>query len=99
MSPATFRRRVATRIQRARWRTGLTQLEAAERIGLASRYYADLERGHRNPTIETVFSIARALKVAVADLVEVDMTPRVDLDALDLAPPKTGRPRKAIRHR
>ncbi len=99
MSPATFRRRVAKRIQRARWRLGLSQDVAAERVGLTARYYADLERGHRNPTIETIFSIARALKVSIADLVEFDGGPRVNLDALDLSPPRTGRPKKATRRR
>jgi len=97
MTPATFRRRVAERIKRARWRLGLAQEVAAERVGLAPRYYADLERGNRNPTIETLFSIARAFRVTVADLVEFDGGPRVDLDALDVKPPKTGRPKKSPR--
>jgi len=97
MSPATFRRRVANRIQRARWRLGLSQEIAAERVGLTARYYADLERGRRNPTIETIFSVARAFKVSVGDLVDVDGGPRVDLESLDLSPPKVGRPPKTKR--
>lgn len=91
MSPEAFRRRVAARIQRARWRLGWTQADAAHKVGLTFRYFAEVERGGRNPTLDVLFSIARGLKVKVADLVDVEPGPRVDLDALKLAPPKTGR--------
>ena len=91
MSPETFRRRVASRIQRARWRLGWTQADAAFKTGLTFRYFAEVERAKRNPTLDTLFAIARALKVKVADLVDVEPGPRVDLDGLKLAPPKTGR--------
>jgi transcriptional regulator with XRE-family HTH domain len=91
VSPQAFRRRVAARIQRARWRLGLTQQDAAHRIGLVYRHYAEVERGHRNPSLDTVFAIAGALKVRVADLVDVEPGPRVDLDSLKLSAPKTGR--------
>ena len=40
---------------------------------------------------ELFFAIARALKIKVVDLVDVEPGPRVDLDGLKLAPPKTGR--------
>ncbi|MBP9113515.1 MAG: helix-turn-helix transcriptional regulator, partial [Polyangiaceae bacterium] len=91
MSPETFRKRVARRIQRARWRLGLTQAEAAHRIGLTPRYFAELERAHlgRNPSLAVLLAISTAFKVTVADLVDVQVAPRVDLDALSLKPPKT----------
>ena len=95
MSPETFRRRVAARIQRARWRLGWTQADAAFRIGLTFRYFAECERARRNLTLDVLFSIAHGLKVKVADLVDVEPGLRLDLDALKLAPPKTGR--KSIR--
>ena len=91
MSPETFRLRVASRIQRARWRLGWTQADAAFKTGLTFRSFAEVERAKRNPTLDTLFAIARALKVKVADLVDVEPGPRVDLDGLKLAPPKTGR--------
>ncbi len=94
MSPETFRRRVAARIQRARWRLGWTQADAAHRVGLTFRYFAEVERARRNLTLDVLFSIARGLKVRVADLVDVEGGEGVDLDALKLAPPKTGRPPK-----
>lgn len=91
MSPETFRRRVAARIQRARWRLGWTQADAAFRVGLTFRYFAEVERAKRNPTLDVLFSIARGLKVRVADLVDVEPGPGLDLDRLALEPPKTGR--------
>lgn len=89
--PDTFRLRVAARIQRARWRLGWTQADAAHRVGLTFRYFAEVERGRRNPTLDTLLAIARALKVKVVDLVDVEPGARVDLDSLKLSPPKTGR--------
>ena len=91
MSPETFRKRVASRIQRARWRLDLTQADAAHRVGLTFRYFAEVERARRNPTLDTLFAIARALRVKVADLVDVEPGARLDLDGLELEPPKTGR--------
>lgn len=96
----TFRRRVAARIQRARWRQGFTQADAAFRVGLTARYFAEVERAKRNPTLDTLHAIAKALKVTVADLVDVDAAPRVDLDSLKLSPPPTGRkPRTSTPYR
>ena len=97
MSPDTFRERVAARIQKARWRLGLTQADAAHKVGLTFRYFAEVERGKRNPTLDVLFAIATALKVKVTDLVDVQPGPRLDLDSLKLVPPKTGR--KPIRPR
>ena len=91
MSPEAFRRKVAARIQRARWRLGLTQADAAHRVGLTFRYFAEVERARRNPTLDVLLSIATALKVKVADLVDVQPGPCLDLDQLDLSPPPTGR--------
>ena len=100
MSPETFRRRVAARIQKARWHLGWTQADAAHRVGLTFRYFAEVERGKRNPTLDVLLAIARGLKVHVADLVDVEPGPRVDLDSLKLVPPKTGRkPTRARKRR
>ena len=91
VSPESFRRKVAARIQKARWRLGWTQADAAFKTGLTFRYFAEVERSKRNPTLDTLLAIARALKVRVADLVDVEPGPPLDLDSLKLAAPKTGR--------
>lgn len=60
------------------------------------RWYAELERGQRNPTLRTLFDLAQILDVAPVDLLDVPGTrrgPRL-LDRA-AAPPKRGRkPRK-----
>jgi transcriptional regulator with XRE-family HTH domain len=97
VKPSTFRRRVGTRIKRARWRMEWTQADAAHRVGLTFRYFAEVERGRRNPTIDVLLSIARGLEVRVADLVDVEPGRAIDLDSMELSPPKTGR--KSVRAR
>ena len=98
MNPETFRRRVASRVRMARWRLGLTQEEAAVQAGVTMRYLAEIERGRRNPTLGVLFDIARIMKVAVADFVDVGDAPRVVLDELNLHPPPRGRkPRPRLR--
>lgn len=51
-----------------RKRKGLSQERLAERADLHRNYVGLVERGERNASIKTIFQIARALDVAVADL-------------------------------
>jgi transcriptional regulator with XRE-family HTH domain len=97
VSPEIFLRKAATRLRKARWRLGLTQEEAAIRARVTARYYAEIERGRKSPTVLTLFEIAQAMKIAMADLVDVGDAPRVALDELDLQPPARGRKPKARR--
>jgi transcriptional regulator with XRE-family HTH domain len=59
----------------AHWRKtkGLTQEDLSERSGFGQNYISSLERGRRNPTIITLFELARALDVNPVDLI----TPRL----------------------
>lgn len=88
---------MAARLRKARWRLGLTQEDAALRSKTTPRYYAEIERGRGNATIITLFDIAHALKVTLADLVDVEGVPRVALDNLDVHPPPRGRKPKPRR--
>lgn len=71
----------------------------ASGCGSPSRIDVSVFRGsrawRRNPTFDVIFSIARALKVTVADLVDVENDRRVELDRLKLEPPKTDASRAA----
>ena len=49
---------------------GISQGELAERAGLHRTYVSDLERGERNPSIQSIEKLARALHVSVAKLFE-----------------------------
>ncbi len=55
-------------IRRERAALGISQDELARRSRLHRTYISDLERGTRNPSVESVQKIARALQVPVAKL-------------------------------
>jgi transcriptional regulator with XRE-family HTH domain len=57
-------------IRRERSNLGISQGELAERAGLHRTYVSDLERGSRNPSIDSIEKLARALHVSVAALFE-----------------------------
>ena len=57
------RRMVGKNVQRLRIAAGLTQAQLAERMGVDRAYVSGLELGQRNPTIVTLWHIAKALGV------------------------------------
>jgi len=100
MDAARFRRLVGDNIRRARWLRGITQQAAAEAAGLTYRYFQEVERGERNPTLDVVHAIATGLGVAVVDLVDVPgARSRLDtrLTEMKLQAPPTGRKPKPTR--
>lgn len=56
------------KIQKVRQSKGITQEELAARLGMHRTYIGLIERGERNPTIRTLYKIAKALKVPASDL-------------------------------
>lgn len=54
------------RLQRAK--QNLTQLQLAESIGIEDSALRRIENGRTNPTIKTLFRIAKALHIRVEDL-------------------------------
>lgn len=69
----------------------MTQADAAFEIGLSFRYYAEIERGLRNPTLAIMLAIAKTFRVRVADLVDVEAGAPTNLATVDASPPPTGR--------
>lgn len=53
---------------RLRRQAGLTQFQLAVKSGLSDKCIARIERGRSNPTTDTLFRLATALGVSVADL-------------------------------
>jgi XRE family transcriptional regulator, regulator of sulfur utilization len=51
---------------------GWSQEQLAERASMQRSYLADLERGHRNPSVRTLVKVANALGVSVPALFEED---------------------------
>lgn len=66
------RRAVGARIAELRRAKGLTQLELAGRADLHRPYVTGIERGSRNPSLDALAKIARALQVPLIELFRFD---------------------------
>lgn len=55
-------------VRKRRRELDLSQEELAERAGLHRNYISDIERGDRNPSIENVEKLAKALDLKVSEL-------------------------------
>jgi transcriptional regulator with XRE-family HTH domain len=77
-------RELGLRVGELRRRLGITQVVAAQRLGMVLDNYIKIERGKRNVTLHTVVRLARALEVEVLEL----FVPSRERN------PRPGRPRK-----
>ena len=51
------------RLQRVRKEQGISQEQLAAKLSMHRTYIGMIERGERNPTIRTLYKVAKALKV------------------------------------
>ncbi len=60
------------------WRTrlGISQEELAVRAGMNWTYICDIERGVRNPSLESIVKLAHALEISAATLFSYDTPPK-----------------------
>jgi len=93
MDFAVFTRAVGANVRKARLLRGLTQEQVAAR-GFTYRFFQELERGVRNPSLRMLHELATALDVTVADLVDVGED-TCDPPLRLAAPPKIPAGRKA----
>ena len=56
------------RLQKVRKEKRISQEELAAQLSMHRTYIGMIERGERNPTIRTLYKIAKALKVKAGDL-------------------------------
>jgi len=56
------------KMQKARKAQGISQEELAERLSMHRTYIGMIERGERNPTIRTLYKIAKELKLSSGEL-------------------------------
>jgi transcriptional regulator with XRE-family HTH domain len=59
------RRLVGRNVKRLRIAAGISQAALAERMGVDRAYVSGLELGQRNPTVVTLWHVAKALGVKV----------------------------------
>ncbi|PIS14557.1 XRE family transcriptional regulator [Candidatus Shapirobacteria bacterium CG09_land_8_20_14_0_10_39_12] len=55
-------------LQKVRKSKGISQEELAARLSMHRTYIGMVERGERNPTIRTLYKVAKALKVESSEL-------------------------------
>lgn len=70
MKPSSAQKRFGKKVQYFRKEAGLTQEKLSELTGLDRGYISGVERGVRNPAIQNIEKIAKALKVKPAKLFE-----------------------------
>lgn len=58
------------RVQVLRKQRGLTQEDLADLVDVDRSYMGFVERGERNPTLNKLIKIARALKITLSNLFE-----------------------------
>lgn len=70
MAPNTsiVREQVGERLRELRLAYHITQEELAERAGLSYKFIGEIERGQANPTIDTMWRLAKALRVEIHEL-------------------------------
>jgi transcriptional regulator with XRE-family HTH domain len=82
----TFVRAVASNVRALRMEAGLTLADLASAAGLGKSTLAQLESGKANPSVETLWAIAAALRVPFARLVEEERTALRVVRARDVPP-------------
>ena len=93
--------RVGENLRRARWIAGLTQEDVAA-LGITYRYYQELERGQRNPTLRILHHLADTLGTTVGALCGTDPAASRAAErnaGVRLGPPRRGRKPSARKRR
>jgi transcriptional regulator with XRE-family HTH domain len=63
-----MRKLVGRNVKRIRQKKGLTQEQFAEVSGFSQQYLSGLENGRRNPTVVTLYELAKSLGVSHLEL-------------------------------
>lgn len=73
---------IAKNIKKYRLLNNMTQEELAGHLYLDTQYYAQLERGERNFTIEKIISVCSLFHIGVEDIIEIPSSERIDTTPL-----------------
>lgn len=63
-----YQRIFGKKVRELRKARGFSQLELSEKVGIDRSYMGFLERGERNPSLEVITKIAKALDVTPSEL-------------------------------
>ncbi|MFB2876665.1 helix-turn-helix domain-containing protein [Floridanema aerugineum] len=64
----SIKQRFGLAIKQRRGELGISQEELAFRSGLHRTYISDIERGSRNPSLENIEKLAKALEISLSTL-------------------------------
>lgn len=56
------------KLKKSRLKAGMTQKQLAEKLGLNTNFYARIERGEENPSLETLKKLTKILKIKSSDI-------------------------------
>jgi transcriptional regulator with XRE-family HTH domain len=59
---------IGKNLKKARTKAGYTQAILAKKAGISANYYARLERGEDNASVETVEKIVKALRIKSSEV-------------------------------
>lgn len=59
---------IGKKLKNARKEAGLTQLKVADKANISVNYYARIERGEVNPSLETLQDLMKMLKIKILKL-------------------------------
>lgn len=78
----TISNSICKNIKKYRLLNKMTQEELSALLDLDTQYYAQLERGERNFTIEKITRICSILRVGIDDIIEIESTNADDTEEL-----------------
>jgi transcriptional regulator with XRE-family HTH domain len=67
-SELSIKQRFGLAIKQRRGELGISQEELAFKSGLHRTYISDIERGTRNPSLENIEKLAKALEISISTL-------------------------------
>lgn len=62
---------IAQNIKKYRLLNNMTQEELAQHLNLDTQYYAQLERGERNFTLQRVINVCRLFRIGIEDIIHI----------------------------
>jgi transcriptional regulator with XRE-family HTH domain len=68
----TIRKKFGEKVRELRRAKGLSQEELAFRAGIHRNYLGGIERGERNPALDNIAAIAKALGVELSELLRFE---------------------------
>lgn len=73
---------ISQNIKKYRLINNMTQEELAGKLNLDTQYYAQLERGERNFTIEKIIQLCSIFHIGIDEIIEIETTESENTDIL-----------------